>query len=102
MSRACSLPFQEACLVWKCFVNDWSEVMAEARPGPDDALRLQARFCMLLKCLLCSSPTQTLHRAAGMPLHASKAPVAPLVDLAAGHAQQLPGSSGAVRVLSYH
>lgn len=55
-SRACSLPFQEACLLWKCFVNDWSEVMAEARPGPDDALRLQVRFCMLFKCVLCSAP----------------------------------------------
>ena len=102
MSRACSLPFQEACLLWKGFVNEWSEVLAEARPGPDDALRLQARFWMLLKCLLCSSPTQTLRRAAGMPLHASQASAVPLVNLAAGHAQQLPGFSGAVRVLSCH
>ena len=99
MSRACSLSFQEACLLWKGFVNDWSEVMAEARPGPDDALRLQARFCMLLQCLLCSSPTQTLRQAAGMPPHASQAPAVPLVDLAAGHAaaprglQVLPGAS---------
>ena len=54
--RACSLPFQEACLLWKAFVNDWSEVMAETRPGPDDALRLRVRFYMCLKCMLFQLP----------------------------------------------
>ncbi len=95
-SRACSLPFQEACLLWKCFVNDWSEVMAEARPGPDDALRLQVRFCMLFKCVLCSAPNpdhalSCRHASACFQAHA-----VPLAASAAGHAQQLPDVSGAV------
>ena len=89
-SRACSLPFQEACLLWKCFVHDWSEVMAETRPGPDDALRLRVRFCMLHKCMLCSPRTPIFCADLQACLCIVSVPAVLLVDLAAGHAQQLP------------